>query len=981
MGNIVCCGAMKTLHLVCRVITAAVGWLLLVPVYALEVAETPASLTVTGAKYRARFSREVFGFDLALRDAAGVWRSVTKQDTAIEFGVSVKDKFALTTNARVQLAQRRTGAAVMIGVRAQLSPLDGLGATLHFICTEEGILMQFKPAPGEPLPAAATCWTLPRIGLDELCFDAYTFWAADGRRHSGPLAALGKEPAYAGVTVWDTTGDIVPRFSTDLPAVIVRSEKTGVALGVVLVDPAGAWREGHTFVQCYRPDVLYLYAGNTHPVAAQRGNWGWLAPCDGRDTTACEQQVKKLLTQTASLLQAFQPSAPPALPAWTVPPDTPAPLRRAQPVADIADAMVFTMNEEINTPYGMTLARKTCSDLLIRAWFKWHNAPDWSRYRQFPPEAHALGMLFGGGITCSALYDSENNLTEAAVRDMATRDPAGNLVNAWNTPGCHHGSLSNPRYLEYLLRWCRQQIDAGADYLFMDEHTAVLEHREGYDDYSNHDFRDWLHRTYGVVQNWSPTDARWRQQFGLDPADRSLCPDGTSASFDYRAWLRQKNCLADPLAPQNTFRDAWQKFRHDRDDRAWKQLTGDIRAYAASKGRRVFISANGLARYVDLQVLGVWDAWRIRGDRVELGGSQLDAWSQSVRRGHALAGHRVPVVFFHDWGFGGFPWLRVPPSDRELWMRVRGAEIYAAGGFFAFPVTGPFGCDALKDGTLGTIAHLTRFYREQSDLYRHAKPVALDALKTDAADLGTALAIRSDPPALILHLINHATRDHQLQPRQNICVDLPVSTIPTAVAVVSPDGAGTAHLDKAGDHLRLRLEKLEAYAAVVLSYPALPTLTTNYAPHLVPENRWAKPARSDFTVLPGGEVEHELDLISPLQGRLHQHLRNPPTFVINAPQGGQLLVHVRAVATAGARLELREGTQMLQAFDLPDRDGKNDGSAHEWDRTLTFNLPPGQHRLTLDNTGGDWAALDWLCFCGNIVEPSATQFQALEKTR
>ena len=100
-------------------------------------------------------------------------------------------------------------------------------------------------------------------------------------------------------------------------------------------------------------------------------------------------------------------------------------------------------------------------------------------------------------------------------------------------------------------------------------------------------------------------------------------------------------------------------------------------------------------------MLGVWSEWRVNGDRVEVGLSQLEAWAQSVRHGRALAGGPVPVVFFHDWGFDGFPWMRVPAADRELWMRVRGAEIYAAGGCFAFPVTGPSGCDALKDGTLG----------------------------------------------------------------------------------------------------------------------------------------------------------------------------------------------------------------------------------------------------------------------------------------
>lgn len=51
-------------------------------------------------------------------------------------------------------------------------------------------------------------------------------------------------------------------------------------------------------------------------------------------------------------------------------------LRRTQPVADINDATVFTVNEEVSSRYGMVFARMTCSDLLIRAWFERHNAPD-----------------------------------------------------------------------------------------------------------------------------------------------------------------------------------------------------------------------------------------------------------------------------------------------------------------------------------------------------------------------------------------------------------------------------------------------------------------------------------------------------------------------------------------------------------------------------------------------------------------------------
>ena len=77
---------------------------------------------------------------------------------------------------------------------------------------------------------------------------------------------------------------------------------------------------------------------------------------------------------------------------------------------------MFTINEPIHTTYALDLFRKVGTDVLIRAWFKWHNAPDWSGYRPYARQAHAMGMLFGGGVTCSALYDGENGLTAAESR-------------------------------------------------------------------------------------------------------------------------------------------------------------------------------------------------------------------------------------------------------------------------------------------------------------------------------------------------------------------------------------------------------------------------------------------------------------------------------------------------------------------------------------------------------------------------------------
>jgi len=131
-------------------------------------------------------------------------------------------------------------------------------------------------------------------------------------------------------------------------------------------------------------------------------------------------------------------------------PDFPAKLRHAEPVAKIEDAIVYTMNESIQSDYGLSLARNVDSDVLVRACFKWNHAQD-------------------------------------------------------------HGTLSNPAYREYLLSWCRRQIDAGIDYLFMDEINAALQPNEGFDDYSIADFRDYLIREFVEGQGWKADDPRWQQ--------------------------------------------------------------------------------------------------------------------------------------------------------------------------------------------------------------------------------------------------------------------------------------------------------------------------------------------------------------------------------------------------------------------------------------------------------------------------------------
>jgi len=504
----------------------------------------------------------------------------------------------------------------------------------------------------------------------------------------------------------------------------------------------------------------------------------------------------------------------------------------------------------------------------------------------------------------------------------------------------------------------------------MDEINAALGPNEGFDDYSVREFATSLLRRFCFgEEGWDLDDPRWKETFKVDLANGALCPDGTIASFDYRAWLKAHGFTAKPHARENPLAPEWHAFRRERDDRAWKWLADAIRAYAASKGRRVLLSANGLARHVDLQVLGVWGAWRVKDGWVDLSESQIEEWASTVASGWALAGRRVPVVLFHDWGFGGFPWMKVSPADRRLWMRTRGAEIYAAGGFFAFPVHGPFGQDALRDGTLAEVARQTAFYQRNRSLYVDARVVGFEPLATDAPHLSLALWRRDAPPALLLHAVNRQTEKGQLVPRRGIAVRLPTAKAPKSVRVVSPNWEGERQGEARSDGKAaiIVLPEFEAYAVAILDYDALPDLAM-MSRRIVPAQRWARPERNEFAVDPSGAVAEAWALNGFLQGNLHTELRNPPTFIVHMPQGGALRVHVRAVATLGATLQSVVDGCVTTTVDLPDRDGKNDGSAREYDRTLDFPVPAGRHRVTLQNVGGDWATISWYAFSGPLAE-------------
>jgi hypothetical protein len=198
-------------------------------------------------------------------------------------------------------------------------------------------------------------------------------------------------------------------------------------------------------------------------------------------------------------------------------------------------------------------------------------------------------------------------------------------------------------------------------------------------------------------------------------------------------------------------------------------------------------------------------------------------------------------------------------------------------------------------------------------------------------------------------------------------VEIPADALPRRVSVVSPDWSGRkpGRASLEAGQVRVVLPELEAYGVAILEYDRLPTVHMAHRKNLL-LSQWSRPLKNRFAVDRDGLVADGWALNGLLQGRLHTGLRNPPTFLVQMPEGGSLCVQVQAVARAGARLELRVDGKLAKTVDLPDKDGKNDSSAHEYDEAFDFPIPPGRHQLTLDNTGGDWVRLAWCSFSGRI---------------
>ena len=110
-----------------------------------------------------------------------------------------------------------------------------------------------------------------------------------------------------------------------------------------------------------------------------------------------------------------------------------------------------------------------------------------------------------------------------------------------------------------------------------------------------------------------------------------------------------------------------------------------------------------------------------------------------------------------------------------------------------------------------------------------------------------------------------------------------------------------------------------------------------------------------FVVHADGRVEHAENMSKVLHGtRNHPALHNPATFLVDAPEDTEFVVHVDGVSGyGGSGLKiLLDDTEVLRQ-DFSDND-KGTETIHRFDGAYRVPLSRGKHRIVVTNEGNDW---------------------------
>jgi hypothetical protein len=392
-----------------------------------------------------------------------------------------------------------------------------------------------------------------------------------------------------------------------------------------------------------------------------------------------------------------------------------------------------------------------------------------------------------------------------------------------------NGDLQKKEYLNFLLGWIFDQIDAGANTLHLD---GIADGPSfGFSDSCMYGFNEYLIGKYVDQYGWAVSDSRWHSVFDISFGND--CTDGTIRTFDYRKFLVRNGYESDPFQYQfplgKEFGYPWNyvnTYADIRNMESCKYLYESIKDYAAKKGLDVSVTTNGSSKYVDYQTTGVWSNWSVSGGRLDIAPSYVRKWRE-IKDYSVINLHRdIPLIVFHDWGSGMPFYNEIPAADQILWLRVYAPEIFASGAVFAWPFSGGGNNYKPSEAVLDTMQNLIPWYSSNRDLYIGSTWISDKQvnLKGQSSMVQTILDQYSDQQVIqkrIVHLINKMLDGKRnLVNRENFNIRVYSGKKPTSVWAASPDFSDYQKLNFswAGDTAEITVKYLEAYTVVVLDY-------------------------------------------------------------------------------------------------------------------------------------------------------------------
>jgi len=497
------------------------------------------------------------------------------------------------------------------------------------------------------------------------------------------------------------------------------------------------------------------------------------------------------------------------------------------------DKFIWTMFDQVYNQTDLNSALLCNPDVISRGWFKWGNWGNfnYTTWNWMAQQSLLQNTYFGGGIGLQALYPGE--VDNAKFLRMVERTPRNEPMFFMGDPGSgfYHGDYQNKEYLDFELGWLYQQIDAGAGTLFLDGITAIPMQNTGYSDFSMGEFNKFLKEKYVVPLGWTVNDARWQTVFDISFSQD--CTDGTINTFDYRKFLIRNGYDHDPglhnFALRYEFGDPWNykgTYSDKRNLEACEYIYTSLKNYAEGKGREVLVTMNGYSNHTDFQTAGVWSNWKVQDGRLDIAPSYVPQWREIKNYSMINLNRDIPLIVFHDWGFGMPYFDEIPVADQILWLRVYAPEVFASGAIFAWPVSGGGNLYQPSEAVRSSIKSLISWYDANRDLFitsnwitdQHVNLKGQEKLVSTRLD---QYDNQQHASKRIIHLINKKLDVSRiLVARSNFKIRVFSGEEPTSIWAASPDFTDYQKLGYTmdGDSAEITVNSLNAYTVVVIDY-------------------------------------------------------------------------------------------------------------------------------------------------------------------